>query len=178
MREELIIEVWADPVDGEWLGGYLLKAFYALGGTSITAQPWQVAPNSFGELWYQLRLWMKVLHARVLGDVYGPPLNHKSGQMVAFDLLQVDVRQSGEDHEETAHQWLVAGLRTFQLVILLARGPCELPAVFRQHELQAAAPGACTCTSLIHSSISMKSPLFPDEFPLSFFNIILCTLIL
>ena len=64
---------------------------------------------------------------------------HESMRMVSFELLQADVRQSGDDHEDVAHQWLVAGPRTFQLVILLARGPGEPPAVFRQNELNEAA---------------------------------------
>ena len=68
-----------------------------------------------------------------------PPRIRKSGHVVSFELLQADVPQPGEDHMDTVHQWLVAGLRTFQLVILLARGPGEPPAVVRQHERNEAA---------------------------------------
>ena len=90
MRTEVIITVRPEPAECDRPGEYVLKATYALGGTIITRQPWKVLPNSFGALWHQLRLWMKLLHARVLRDGPVPPRIHCSGRMVSLELLQAE----------------------------------------------------------------------------------------
>ena len=148
MRTEVIITVRPDPAEGKCLGEYMLKAAYALGGTIITMQTWRVLPNAFGTLGCQLWLWMKLLHARVLCDEHGPPRIHSNGHMVSFEMLRAGV-QVEDDSGEATHQWLVAGLRTFQISILLERGLSDESALFRQHELS---PAAHELASFLHAN--------------------------
>ena len=110
MWTEVLITVRSYPAGGECLGEYLLKAAYALGGTTITMQPWRVLPYAFDKLWCQLRLWMKLLHARVLCDEHGPPRIPRNGRMVSFEMLRAGI-QLCDDSGEATRPWFMAGLR-------------------------------------------------------------------